>query len=95
LDETGLIGPKGEGIAAEAVLDRVAQRGAADDFNGGAVAEAHLEEAATDVGVAADGDDAPAAADAQVVEATGVDRTGMVARGKVAGLLHIAKHSDQ
>jgi hypothetical protein len=94
LDETGLIGTKRERVAAEAVFDGVAERGAADDFDGGAIAETHLEESATDVGVATDGDDASAAADAEVVEATGVDRTGMVARRKVAGLLHIAKHSD-
>jgi hypothetical protein len=90
LDEAGLLFAEGERVAAEAVLDRVAERGAADDFDGGAVAEAHLEEAAADVGVATDGDDAPTAADAEVVEAAGVDRTGMIARRKVAGLLHIA-----
>ena len=90
MDVAGLIRTEGERIATEAVLDRVAERGAVNDFDGGAVAEAHFEEAVADVGVAADGDDAPAAADAEVVKTTGVDRTGMVARRKVAGLLHIA-----
>jgi hypothetical protein len=85
-----LVRTQGERIPAEAVLDRVAERCAANDFDGRAVAEPHLEETTADVRVTADGNDAPATADAEVVQTTSVDRTGMVARRKVAGLLHIA-----
>jgi D-arabinose 5-phosphate isomerase GutQ len=75
-------------IAAKTKLDRVAKRGAADDFNLNAVAESHFEQAATKVVIAADGDHASLAADAQLVQAAGIGRSAMIAGVLAASLFH-------
>jgi hypothetical protein len=61
--------PKGQMVPAQAELDRIAQRGAADNFYMSAVAEAHLQQPAPKLDIAANGQNAAAAADAKLVEA--------------------------
>src|SRR4051812_23870024 len=78
LDEAGLFFTEGKRVAAETELDRITQRCPANDLDGRTVAEAHLQQPATHVRVAPDGDDTSAAPDAQVVQATGIYRAGVV-----------------
>ena len=75
-------------ISAQSELDRIAQRRAADDFYMRAVAEAHLQQPATNVAVAADGNDKPAAADAQLVEGASLRGPAVITARKVTCLLH-------
>jgi hypothetical protein len=63
----GLLIAKGEAVAAEAELDRIAQRSSADHFNLRPVAEAHFQQATADIGIAAHGYNLPAATNAQGV----------------------------
>jgi hypothetical protein len=89
----GLIGTEGKMVAAEAELDRVTERGAADDFDLGAVAETHFEKPAAELSVATDGDDGSLAADADLVQGAGLDRPAVIAPREVTRLLH-RKHSE-
>jgi hypothetical protein len=54
-------------IASQAEFDRIAQGSPADDFDLGPIAKAHLEQAATQVGIAPDGKHAAATPDPQLV----------------------------
>src|SRR5207248_1094314 len=83
-----LLGAERQVIPAQAKLDRVAERGAADDFHLGAVAEAHLQQAAAKLTIPPDRDDGTAAADPERVQCTGLDRAAVIATGKVTGFLH-------
>jgi hypothetical protein len=58
-------------VPAHAELNRVAKRRTANDFDGRSLAKPHFQQAATEIRVAADVDDAPATADTQLVEGTG------------------------
>lgn len=78
LNKLRLLVAEGKEIAAEAELDRIAERSAANDFDGRAVAEAHLEEPAAQFGVAPDRDDASAATYAQTVQRAGLRRTAVI-----------------
>jgi len=73
-------------IAAKPELDRVAQRRASNHFYAGAVAEAHFEQAAAEVGIAADGDDAAPAPDAELIQPAGCRVTAVIAPGQITGL---------
>jgi choline dehydrogenase-like flavoprotein len=75
-------------VAAKTELDRVAERGAADHFNLDAVTESHFEQAATKVVIAAHGDHASFAADAQLVQAAGIGRSAMITGVIAASLFH-------
>jgi hypothetical protein len=75
-------------VSAQPELDRIAQGRPANDFDVRAVAEAHLQQTATNVKVAADGNDKPAAADAQLVQGAGFRRPAMITTRKVTCLLH-------
>ena len=79
-------------VAAKAELDRIAQGGAPDHFYAGAVAEAHFQKAPADFRVAADGDDAAAASDAQGVERTGRRVAAVITSRQIARLV---LHDDQ
>src|SRR5581483_7735527 len=63
-------------------------RGATDHFDAGTVAEAHFQQAAAEVGVAADGKDASAAPDAQPVQAARFRRPAVITTRKTTRLLH-------
>jgi len=84
-----LLVAQGKVIAAEAELDRVAEGRPADDLDGRAVAESHLEQAAADFGVAADGENHPLAANSKLVETARLGRPTVVTGCKPACLLHI------
>jgi hypothetical protein len=84
----GLFFSKAQVIAAEAELDRVAHRRTTNDLDTGAVAEAHLQQPATKVRVAADGEDAPVAPDPELVQAAGFRRAAVVTSRKTTCLLH-------
>src|SRR5947209_10441659 len=64
----GLFFAKAQVVAAEAEFNWVAQRRPSDDLNTSAIAEAHLEQPAAEIGVASDGKHAPLAPDAQPVQ---------------------------
>ena len=83
-----LLFAKGQVVAAEAEFDGITHRSPADDFHLGAVAEAHFEEATTNVRVAANGEYMPLAADAQLVQAAGFRGAAMVAGGEFTSFLH-------
>jgi len=85
LDTLRLFVAEGEVVAAEAEFGGVAEGGAANDFDGGAVAEAHFEEAAAEFGVAGDGLDRAATADAHGVERAAGRGAGVGAAGEVTG----------
>src|SRR5258708_6594290 len=80
--------PEAQVVAAEAEFDGIAQRGPADDFDFGAVAEAHLEQSPAEVGIAAHGKDAPPASDAQLIQAARLGGFTMIAGRKSTCLLH-------
>jgi hypothetical protein len=67
----GLLVAERETIAADFEGDWIPKGGTLEDFDGGAVAEAHFEEASADVGGAGDGDDSAVAADAEFIQAAG------------------------
>jgi len=69
-------------VTAESEFDRVAHRGPADDFNGCSVTEAHLQKPTSQVGIATDGDDAAAAANAELVQAARFGGTAVVTTRK-------------
>ena len=82
-----LFATKAQAIAAESELDRIAQRRSADDFNIRAVAEAHLQQPATNFRIASDRDHAAGAADAELVQGAGARIATMIASGQIASLL--------
>ena len=84
----GLILPQGEAVAAESEFDGIAEGRPADELDGGAVAEAHLEEPAAEFGIAADVDDFALAAVGEVMQGASGDWAGVVTVGFVAGLVH-------
>jgi hypothetical protein len=88
LNVLGLLIAKREAVATEAELDGVAHGGAADHFDGCAIAEAHFEQAAADVGVAGNGDHLATGANAKGGEGTGGGWTYVRAAGKITGFLH-------
>ncbi len=64
----GLLGSEGQAVSAEAELDGIAQRRPANHLDGDSVAEAHLKQSATDIGISGDGDDLSMAPDRQLVQ---------------------------
>ena len=68
LDPFRLLQTQRQVIAAQAELDRIAERGSTHHLDARAVTEAHLQQPTAHVGVAVDGDDAAAAADVDVAE---------------------------
>ncbi|HMB94643.1 MAG TPA: hypothetical protein VKK61_01255 [Tepidisphaeraceae bacterium] len=81
MHELGLLIAKRETIATQAELDRIAHRGAADDFDVGAVAETHFEQSTAQILIAVDENDRTAAADPKAIEAARFRRTTMIATG--------------
>src|SRR5689334_7942409 len=75
-------------IAPQAELDRITQRRPADDLDSCSVAEAHLQQPAANFWLAPYRHHHAAAADPELVESTGFDRSTVVASGKVTGLVH-------
>jgi hypothetical protein len=67
-----LIAAEREVITSQAKFDRIPKRRTADDFNSGPVAETHLEQSASDIGVARDGNDLTAAADGKLIQSAGL-----------------------
>jgi hypothetical protein len=63
----GLFFTEAQVVASQTKFDRVAHRGAANDFHTGAIAEAHLEEPAAKIGVASNGENAAPAPDAELI----------------------------
>jgi hypothetical protein len=92
LHTLGLLIAQREAISSQAEFDGIAQGRAADDFDLCSVTEAHFEQTAAQVRVAADGDDPAAATDAQAVQATGFDRAGMRTSGEVARFAEFGVH---
>jgi hypothetical protein len=86
----GLFIAQGKVVAAEAELDWVTEWSAANDLNLGAVTEAHFEESAAEITVAAHREDKSAAADAELVQSAGIERTRVIASAEVARLFHLA-----
>src|SRR5258708_14721577 len=84
----GLLFAEAQVISTEAEFNRVAERRPANNLDKGAVAETHLKEAAAEVGIAADGDDASVTADPELVQATGLGRSAVVTTCKTTRLLH-------
>jgi len=74
LNEPRLFGAEGQVISAQAELDGVTERGAADDFDSSAVAEAHLKESPAQFGIAPHGYHMPASTNAEFAQ--GADRHG-------------------
>src|SRR5205814_9228788 len=66
-----------------------------DDFDGRAVAEAHLQQPTADVWIAADADDAPTAADGKLIECAGFGGRTPVAGHKPACLFHKDRKSTR
>src|SRR4051794_5784409 len=93
LHKLRLLVAEGEVVAAEFEFNRVAERGAADDFDADAVAEAHLEEPAAEFGVAADGHHLAAAADAELVQRARLGSRAAVTRDDPTCLLHTGSES--
>jgi hypothetical protein len=60
----GLLVAEAEAVTAKAELDRIAQRRPPDDFDGGSIAKAHLQQPAAEFAFAGDGDDHPLAPNA-------------------------------
>src|SRR5580658_6132963 len=83
-DVPGLFIAQGKVVAAEAELDWVTEWSAANDLNLGAVTEAHFEESAAEITVAAHREDKSAAADAELVQSAGIERTRVIASAEVA-----------
>jgi hypothetical protein len=75
-------------VAAEAELDWVSQRGAANDLDLRAVAESHFQQPAAKVVIAINGNHAAFAADAQLVQMAGIGSSAVIAGVVTAGLLH-------
>ena len=75
-------------VSAQPELDRIAQRRPANDFDVRAIAEAHLQQPATNVAIPADGNHKPAAADAQLVQGASLRGSAMITARKVTCLLH-------
>jgi hypothetical protein len=69
LHVSGLFLAKAQVVTAEAEFDRVAHRGSPNDFYGCSVTEAHFQKSPAQVGIATDGHDAAAAANAELVQA--------------------------
>jgi hypothetical protein len=84
----GLIGTEGQVVAAEAELDRVTQRSAANDFHLGPVAESHFQQPTANFGIAAHGKNGPLTANAELVEGAGFRRLTVIASRKFATFLH-------
>jgi hypothetical protein len=84
----GLFVAERQVVAAQTKLNRISERGAADDFNFGAVAEPHLKKAAAKLGIASDGGDAALTANAHLIEAARFEGSRMIAGRKVTGFFH-------
>ena len=89
MDVPGLFVTKAQMIAAEAELNRIAQRCSPDNFDTGAVAEAHLQQATAQFRISPHRKHAPPATDAEAVEAARFWRPTVTARRKITCLLHI------
>jgi hypothetical protein len=85
---TSLIATEREMVATQTKLDRIAHRRPADDLDLDAVAESHLQQPTTDFRIAADGNDAAFATDAELIEAAGLGAPGMITGGISAGFFH-------
>src|SRR3954466_6128298 len=88
LDISGLLIAKRETIAAHFEGDGIAQRRSPEHFDRLAIAKAHFQETAADLGASADFDDLAAATDAQFVERAGGGGADVRASGKIAGFFH-------
>jgi hypothetical protein len=67
-DVLGLLVAEGQEVTAETKFGRIRKRCAANDFDAGTRAEAHLQQPAFHFLIAADGDYAPPATDVQLIE---------------------------
>src|SRR5256885_12505474 len=84
----GLLVAEAEAVPAQLELDRIPQRRAADHLHVRPVAETHLQQSSADFRIAADGDDAAAAADAKLIKVAGPRIAAVVACGKGTCFLH-------
>jgi hypothetical protein len=88
LDEFRLLVAKGQAVSAEPKLGRIAQWGTAEDFNLGAVAEAHFQQPATDIHIAANRDDPSPAPYPKTVQSACLHGTTVIAASQITCLLH-------
>ena len=88
MNMAGLFRAQGQVIAAQAELNWIPQRRAANDLNPGTVAEPHFQQSSPYVGVAAHSKHASLASNAQGVECADVRRAAMGARRESASFLH-------
>jgi hypothetical protein len=78
LNKLRLFIAEGQEVSTQAELDWITEGCAANDLDGRTVAEAHLEQSAAKLGIAANGDNASAAADAQTVQRASLRRTAVI-----------------
>jgi hypothetical protein len=80
--------PQRNTVSADAKLDRIAQRRAAQNLDSGPIAKAHLKQAAAGLVIPADGNDMSMATHAQLVQTAGSRRTDVRASREITCLLH-------
>jgi hypothetical protein len=89
LDMPGLFFAEAQVISAEAEFNWIAHWCTSDDFNTGAIAEAHFKQTATKIRIAANANDAAVTSNPELVQGAGGRRTAVVATGESTSFLHV------